>query len=177
MEVYKTTILRPLHKIIKVFASCFKLYYAFTWNMHTAEWNTFLERCRGGGRSQKLRRHGGYRLLGLVWRVGHSNGGAGPRRAEAGCVRGSPLPQRGSRGVIPGKILKLQMRNTAFWCIFSSVPVMYAHGWNPCALWLLGVRRKLPRKIGACGGLDLSLIHIWRCRRSTLCRSRWSPYH
>ena len=26
-------------------------------------------------------------------------------------------------------------------------------------------------------GLWLSLIHIWRCRRSTLCRSRWSPYH
>ena len=25
--------------------------------------------------------------------------------------------------------------------------------------------------------IDLSLIHIWRCRRSTLCRSRWSPYH
>ena len=25
--------------------------------------------------------------------------------------------------------------------------------------------------------LGLSLIHIWRCRRSTLCRSRWSPYH
>ena len=25
--------------------------------------------------------------------------------------------------------------------------------------------------------LALSLIHIWRCRRSTLCRSRWSPYH
>eukprot|EP00826_Nyctotherus_ovalis_P036269 TRINITY_DN3201_c0_g1_i25.p2 TRINITY_DN3201_c0_g1~~TRINITY_DN3201_c0_g1_i25.p2 ORF type:complete len:203 (+),score=62.46 TRINITY_DN3201_c0_g1_i25:350-958(+) len=26
-------------------------------------------------------------------------------------------------------------------------------------------------------GEDLSLIHICRCRRSTLCRSRWSPYH
>ena len=25
--------------------------------------------------------------------------------------------------------------------------------------------------------LELSLIHIWRCRRSTLCRSRWSPDH
>ena len=25
--------------------------------------------------------------------------------------------------------------------------------------------------------MKLSLIHIWRCRRSTLCRSRWSPYH
>ena len=23
----------------------------------------------------------------------------------------------------------------------------------------------------------LSLIHIWRCRRDVLCRSRWSPYH
>ena len=25
--------------------------------------------------------------------------------------------------------------------------------------------------------LLLSLIHIWRCRRSYACRSRWSPYH
>ena len=23
----------------------------------------------------------------------------------------------------------------------------------------------------------LSLIHIWRCRRHVVCRSRWSPYH
>ena len=29
----------------------------------------------------------------------------------------------------------------------------------------------------AMNALFLSLIHIWRCRRSTLCRSRWSPYH
>ena len=28
------------------------------------------------------------------------------------------------------------------------------------------------------GGIyHLSLIHIWRCRRSYACRSRWSPYH
>ena len=25
--------------------------------------------------------------------------------------------------------------------------------------------------------MSLSLIHIWRCRRSYACRSRWSPYH
>ena len=25
--------------------------------------------------------------------------------------------------------------------------------------------------------VHLSLIHIWRCRRSYACRSRWSPYH
>ena len=24
---------------------------------------------------------------------------------------------------------------------------------------------------------ELSLIHIWRCRRGAECRSRWSPYH
>eukprot|EP00826_Nyctotherus_ovalis_P032732 TRINITY_DN2635_c0_g1_i22.p1 TRINITY_DN2635_c0_g1~~TRINITY_DN2635_c0_g1_i22.p1 ORF type:complete len:353 (-),score=61.15 TRINITY_DN2635_c0_g1_i22:18-1076(-) len=28
-----------------------------------------------------------------------------------------------------------------------------------------------------CMDIYLSLIHICRCRRSTLCRSRWSPYH
>ena len=30
---------------------------------------------------------------------------------------------------------------------------------------------------GVSGLLSLSLIHIWRCRRSYACRSRWSPYH
>ena len=25
--------------------------------------------------------------------------------------------------------------------------------------------------------INLSLIHICRCRRYSLCRSRWSPYH
>ena len=29
----------------------------------------------------------------------------------------------------------------------------------------------------AIGILCLSLIHIWRCRRYAVCRSRWSPYH
>ena len=31
-----------------------------------------------------------------------------------------------------------------------------------------------PDKVWSFG---LSLIHIWRCRRYSLCRSRWSPYH
>ena len=39
--------------------------------------------------------------------------------------------------------------------------------------------RSTTTKGTASGGAaqGLSLIHIWRCRRSTLCRSRWSPYH
>ena len=28
-----------------------------------------------------------------------------------------------------------------------------------------------------CWCAQLSLIHIWRCRRTLGCRSRWSPYH
>ena len=40
------------------------------------------------------------------------------------------------------------------------------------AVWALTVCFNAPYTF-----LNLSLIHIWRCRRSTLCRSRWSPYH
>ena len=40
-----------------------------------------------------------------------------------------------------------------------------AHLFGPCLLWPWS-------PISA-----LSLIHIWRCRRSYACRSRWSPYH
>eukprot|EP00826_Nyctotherus_ovalis_P033826 TRINITY_DN2758_c0_g3_i1.p1 TRINITY_DN2758_c0_g3~~TRINITY_DN2758_c0_g3_i1.p1 ORF type:complete len:384 (-),score=74.84 TRINITY_DN2758_c0_g3_i1:20-1171(-) len=36
----------------------------------------------------------------------------------------------------------------------------------------------IPRRFSASKySMKLSLIHICRCRRSTLCRSRWSPYH
>ena len=35
---------------------------------------------------------------------------------------------------------------------------------------LISLLKKIP-------SIYLSLIHIWRCRRSYACRSRWSPYH
>ena len=120
---------------------------------------------RGGGRSQKLRRHGGYRPLDWCNRVGHSNGGAGPRRAEGGCVRGSPLPQRGSEGVTPGKILKLQMQNTAFWCISALSPWCTPMDGIHALFDYLGVRRELPRKIGA--SLMGEFVH---CQRD---KSNW----
>ena len=44
-------------------------------------------------------------------------------------------------------------------------------GWLGLVGWLSG------SIVSHCRGRGLSLIHIWRCRRSTLCRSRWSPYH
>ena len=45
--------------------------------------------------------------------------------------------------------------------------------WTSCS-WTLTI---LSSSWTPAGEEDLSLIHIWRCRRSTLCRSRWSPYH
>ena len=38
-------------------------------------------------------------------------------------------------------------------------------------------RSRACKKIFAWLKEHLSLIHIWRCRRYSLCRSRWSPYH
>ena len=38
----------------------------------------------------------------------------------------------------------------------------------------LSYRRETARQLHM---TTLSLIHIWRCRRSYACRSRWSPYH
>ena len=37
--------------------------------------------------------------------------------------------------------------------------------------------KNLSKQLTSAPHLYLSLIHICRCRRSTLCRSRWSPYH
>ena len=45
--------------------------------------------------------------------------------------------------------------------------------WPPCKI----LRRSSYRGTPPPGALNLSLIHIWRCRRIERCRSRWSPYH
>ena len=78
---------------------------------------------RGGGRSQKLRRHGGY------WpqdACGSQQRGCSPAHGGRPCwrkVREGVAPHATAvRGCRPGRILKLQMRSPAFWCIFSPVP-------------------------------------------------------
>ena len=40
-----------------------------------------------------------------------------------------------------------------------------------CSLFFKGGHKNKIELVG------LSLIHIWRCRRYAVCRSRWSPYH
>ena len=53
----------------------------------------------------------------------------------------------------------------------------------PAILTRQGLGRKnnlwnlLPKEKKNVRKRNLSLIHIWRCRRSYACRSRWSPYH
>ena len=63
-----------------------------------------------------------------------------------------------------------ELHTTSFWRPYNVHNVKTTlYGLQNNVLCVLGVIRVAP--------LDLSLIHIWRCRRSTLCRSRWSPYH
>ena len=68
-------------------------------------------------------------------------------------------------------------------CCRWLLPVVVANGWShskcgpPVWLhlpwWQLQKHRfQFDKKM-----TYLSLIHIWRCRRYSLCRSRWSPYH
>ena len=67
--------------------------------------------------------------------------------------------------------------------LWTYIPSVRWHCWlghltrkNPSPIWPImcwwDVNQSINQSIN-----QLSLIHIWRCRRSTLCRSRWSPYH
>ena len=59
-----------------------------------------------------------------------------------------------------------------------NVSSLYLKTFDKLFVWLKNTGKNPPRSESAeCRDFDLSLIHIWRCRRSTLCRSRWSPYH
>ena len=51
-------------------------------------------------------------------------------RAGEGAGRGSPLPATGVGGVTPGKFLKFQMPNPAFWCTLVSQNVYTNMIWN-----------------------------------------------
>ena len=48
-------------------------------------------------------------------------------------------------------------------CLFICNDTWYSGFFGCCAIYLQV--------------MGLSLIHIWRCRRYAVCRSRWSPYH
>ena len=60
------------------------------------------------------------------------------------------------------------------WCglLFVVIPISPSHYSKPRQTSTPNIKCVLVSPVGW-----LSLIHIWRCRRSTLCRSRWSPYH
>ena len=52
--------------------------------------------------------------------------------------------------------------------------------WAPCRKFVelsVGILSEICMKCLSKVAISLSLIHIWRCRRSYACRSRWSPYH
>eukprot|EP00826_Nyctotherus_ovalis_P059918 TRINITY_DN8374_c0_g1_i3.p2 TRINITY_DN8374_c0_g1~~TRINITY_DN8374_c0_g1_i3.p2 ORF type:complete len:187 (-),score=58.27 TRINITY_DN8374_c0_g1_i3:16-576(-) len=63
---------------------------------------------------------------------------------------------------------------------FGVYPVTENYKWDEFPKAYQRLKDGLPRYrcvVDIASTYDLSLIHICRCRRSTLCRSRWSPYH
>ena len=78
----------------------------------------------------------------------------------------------------------VQYSHTRLWTGFKSGDFGgHSWGWINCGVSLSNnaivprARWAFQVSQGSVETLYLSLIHIWRCRRSTLCRSRWSPYH
>ena len=61
------------------------------------------------------------------------------------------------------------VQTTIIGCLFS--------WWTHWALFLLILETDFDVNFVSFAENCLSLIHIWRCRRSYACRSRWSPYH
>ena len=65
------------------------------------------------------------------------------------------------------------------YCVLTPVPGLATVCSHWSEAWLLCAHNSFSHDLGAhkLPGFNLSLIHIWRCRRCHLCRSRWSPYH
>ena len=89
--------------------------------------------------------------------------------------------EHGVRGVIS---LYVERYSGLSWLPFSSKKRCRIHAgihFSPCRAYLSHISwsPQLPRWRfgGRSPVLWLSLIHIWRCRRYSLCRSRWSPDH
>ena len=61
--------------------------------------------------------------------------------------------------------------------IIRCIVVAFSLALRDCKFSFVWIIMRRSRAIRGTEQLALSLIHIWRCRRSYACRSRWSPYH
>ena len=73
------------------------------------------------------------------------------------------------------------MQVPKIWKIMKSeivqVPSILDKGYPTYSDFVLHVNIHIFHRYSHWSILNLSLIHIWRCRRWRSCRSRWSPYH
>ena len=93
----------------------------------------------------------------------------------------SSLPLSLSRDPYVGSLLSVSpsvFRDLFLRSLFllsSSLPLSLSR--DPYVGSLLSVSPSVFRDLLLRSLFLLSLIHIWRCRRPSRCRSRWSPYH
>ena len=74
--------------------------------------------------------------------------------------------------------VRCRQKSSCSWCAVPRVQWSTSRPWQcQCTLHVTRTTISQHTRHGVEQCTMLSLIHIWRCRRSTLCRSRWSPYH
>ena len=73
-------------------------------------------------------------------------------------------------------VLKV-LYSVACWCIHFRLPVIYARETFSKIHKIHFNHTRNRNLLKRFQAYKLSLIHIWRCRRYAVCRSRWSPYH
>ena len=98
-------------------------------------------------------------------------------RAEDKLSSSFRLPLDFLEGVLAFSFLFLSLNNCKRIYLRVSIDSYWVRIILSCFLWTWACYSKHPAISLEVPAIYLSLIHIWRCRRSTLCRSRWSPYH
>jgi len=105
------------------------------------------------------------------WDLGHTPGGSSAGAAAA-CAAGIGPLHLGSDGAGSIRIPSAFSGVFGFKPSYGRVP---AH--PPSPMGLLSHHGPIARSVADAALMLLSLIHISRCRRYAVCRSRWSPYH
>ena len=91
--------------------------------------------------------------------------------------------QREINGASPSTSQGLQYRMSSYCTAWRCITYHNKNQATKSQLTEADMTRWRPARAGLrpnwawCCSPFLSLIHIWRCRRSYACRSRWSPYH
>ena len=93
------------------------------------------------------------------------------QNVEALVVNSPDLPD-------PSRIHVGRTKRTKIFSVLAGLPTLTKFPQSSFSEhWSFNTCINLEENLITVSAKNLSLIHIWRCRRYAVCRSRWSPYH